>query len=245
MKVKLLAGLLAVCISLFFACHKENTDTTNIIENPVSTDTVRVSCDSLGLFLNLKFDSTTNPVTATLSSRMVGGVAPFKFLWSTGETSNTIRISSNGTYGISITDSRGCTVSFVRDVIFPSLCGNFRTQITQTPGTTFLACYITGGTAPYSYRWSTGATTPSINTSGSGTFSLVITDRNGCTATHQITIGAANCSSVYTNMGDGYQWTNSSYLPMVNGRNGWIHQRCNKRCIQRDCYRYHRLQSFR
>src|SRR5690606_3583945 len=47
---------------------------------------------------------------------------------------------------------------------------------------------VVGGTAPYSYLWSNGATTSSITTT-SGTYTVSVTDVNGCTpATGQITI---------------------------------------------------------
>jgi hypothetical protein len=195
MKVKLLAGLLAVCISLFFACSKENTDTTIITENPVRTDTVQFSCDSLGSLVTIQFDSMANPMTATLTARMIGGVAPFKYRWSTGDTLNAIRVSSDGTYTVNIIDANGCKVSFVRTVTFPNLCANFRTQITQTLGTTLLTVNVTGGTAPYSYRWSTGATTPTVIATANGTYNVTVTDRNNCMATHQITINVADCST--------------------------------------------------
>jgi hypothetical protein len=67
-------------------------------------------------------------------------------------------------------------------------------QISQTSGTTQLSANVIGGTAPYSYSWSTGATTQVINSTGTGTYSVTVTDRNNCTATHQFTINAVNCS---------------------------------------------------
>jgi hypothetical protein len=40
-----------------------------------------------------------------------------------------------------------------------------------------------GGTAPFTYLWNNGATTPSITVSAAGTYSATVTDARGCTST--------------------------------------------------------------
>ncbi|MBK9718751.1 MAG: hypothetical protein IPO85_14790, partial [Saprospiraceae bacterium] len=44
------------------------------------------------------------------------------------------------------------------------------------------------GTAPFTYLWSTTATTQSINVSTAGTYSVTVTDANGCTGTASRTL---------------------------------------------------------
>jgi len=47
---------------------------------------------------------------------------------------------------------------------------------------------VTGGDEPYSYSWSNGADTPSISGLPGGTYTVVVTDSNGCTQTASVTI---------------------------------------------------------
>jgi gliding motility-associated-like protein len=70
---------------------------------------------------------------------------------------------------------------------------------------------VTGGTAPYSYQWSTGASSEDLNGVGIGNYSLLVTDANGCEAIlNSVRIndcGGGECDdaiSVITPNGDGF-----------------------------------------
>ena len=47
---------------------------------------------------------------------------------------------------------------------------------------------VVGGLAPLTYAWSNGATSPIVNNLPSGTYTVTITDSNGCTITENLTI---------------------------------------------------------
>ncbi|MEL6275417.1 MAG: SprB repeat-containing protein, partial [Bacteroidota bacterium] len=57
---------------------------------------------------------------------------------------------------------------------------------------------ISGGTGPFSYNWSNGGTTQTITGLSSGTYSVTVTDHNGCTGTGSVTI--SNTTSPLANI---------------------------------------------
>jgi hypothetical protein len=111
-----------------------------------------------------------------------GGTVSYTYLWSNGATTDAITNLAAGVYSVTVTDANGCTVVTEFTVTQPAL-------LTATATATSTSCFnsITvvagGGTSPYSYLWSNGATTATINSIPSGTYSVTITDAHGCTAT--------------------------------------------------------------
>jgi len=49
---------------------------------------------------------------------------------------------------------------------------------------------IAGGSAPFRYTWNTGSGSSILSNVGKGTYSLVVTDQNGCRGTNSITLSA-------------------------------------------------------
>ncbi|MFC0772141.1 DUF4979 domain-containing protein [Terrimonas alba] len=56
------------------------------------------------------------------------------------------------------------------------------------PSSLDLHAMANGGTEPYTYQWSSGATTSSLLVSSAGTYSVTVTDQKGCVQTTSITI---------------------------------------------------------
>ena len=124
-----------------------------------------------------------------------GGISPYTYSWNTGATTQAISGLSSNTYVVTITDANGCSFNYAVPIIQPR-------PLTVQPDPSNVLCngqtasIVTdtrGGTQPYSYSWSNGATTASVyNLPGEVvngiTYSLTVTDGNGCTATTQATI---------------------------------------------------------
>jgi len=130
--------------------------------------------------------------TGSISLGVTGAVVPYKFLWSTGDTTSSVTNLASGIYHVTVTDSTGCSTLSTYSITSPS-----QLQATAVISNTSCATYSidltpAGGTLPYQFLWSTGATTEDITGIASGSFSVLITDANGCSLTKEVKIDSVN-----------------------------------------------------
>jgi predicted RNase H-like HicB family nuclease len=133
---------------------------------------------------------------------IANGVAPYSYLWSNGATTLTVSNLTQGIYSVTVTDANGCSASAAlqldnqvntvyADIINQPTCPNFNNGAVTVS-------YATG-TAPFSYLWSNGATTQSISNLQQGTYSVTVTDVNGCKGSSSVQIiNAVDYAYVYT-----------------------------------------------
>ncbi len=125
-----------------------------------------------------------------------GGTAPFTYNWSNGATTSSISNLVPGTYTANLTDANGCQTVASASVTQPAPYSNFAVQTSnpvcpnETTGSA--SASINGGTMPYNYLWSNGATTSSINNLNAGNYTLVLTDANGCATNTSVAIVATD-----------------------------------------------------
>ena len=171
-----------------------------------------------------------------------GGTQPYTFSWSNGTDQPSINNVTAGTYGITVTDANGCSATASVTVTQPDAI-NVSVSSTSPDCTTSggsATASAAGGTAPYTYSWSNGANSATINNVNAGTYSVTVTDANGCTATGSTTItpgggnltvttsgGDAVCDGAATGTltatatgGSGnytYSWSNGASTQTING----------------------------
>ncbi len=132
--------------------------------------------------------------TGSITLYVSGGTNPLSYLWSNGATTQNISGLTNGAYTVTITDGAGCTATrtnlvtqpqFLAAVVStqPSFCG-------QATGQASVA--VSGGVSPYTYLWSNTATTASITNLTAGTYTVTVTDANGCTRRRNAVVSLAN-----------------------------------------------------
>ncbi|MBK8846196.1 MAG: choice-of-anchor L domain-containing protein [Bacteroidetes bacterium] len=124
----------------------------------------------------------TGPANGCLGTPVILNGGSFSnYLWSNGATAASISVSGSSSYTVTVTDANGCTGTDSHTINIntaavpvisgpPSICNGGSAQISSSPGFS-------------SYLWNTGNTSPILNSSVAGTYTLTVTDLNGCTAT--------------------------------------------------------------
>ena len=130
-----------------------------------------------------------NDAFAGLSA--TGGNSPYSYIWPDGDTNQTRNDLAAGTFDVTITDSQGCTTTLnltIQDAV--PLDPGAQSQNISCPGRTDGAANATPnmGSPPFTYNWSTGASTNSISSLSAGSYTVTVTDANGCSNTQTVVI---------------------------------------------------------
>ena len=177
--------------------YVEVTDTNGCIAN----DTIIVT-EPAPIMANISADSTQCDGNGSATTTPTGGTGPYTYSWSGGtgvSTDSTYSgLNSTTTYNVTITDANLCSLVGV-PVNIPSAVTITGSFTLSTYNGFNVSCYgmsdgsatapvISGGAGPYTYVWSTGALTDNIAGQSAGTYTVTITDTNGCQGTDTITL---------------------------------------------------------
>lgn len=225
----LTAGAYTVTVTSFTGCTASKTvNLTNPTPLNLGLNVIPITC----------YASNNGAITTTVS----GGTSPYSYQWGGGIVSPNRTGLAPGIYSVTVTDNKGCTVSSADTVTQPL-------QVNVSTSTSPLACTggptgsvftsVSGGTGSYTYWWGSGIISPDRININSGTYSVTVTDGNGCSAVASATIPpyiAMNLSSVQKNItcyggNDGvidltvnngwspysYVWSNADTSEDING----------------------------
>nr|WP_289048069.1 PKD domain-containing protein [Carboxylicivirga marina] len=121
-----------------------------------------------------------------------GGSGDYTYLWSTGASSKDLVDVSGGSYDVAITDINGCTISESYAVNEPSgaiaTLGTIKDVTCAGESNGSIVLSVSGGSGDYSYLWSNGETSKDLVNVSGGSYDVVITDVNGCTATESYVV---------------------------------------------------------
>lgn len=152
--------------------------------------------DSLSFVITKTDVLCRNGSNGTATADVSGGTGPYTYVWNTDPVQNSATATglAAGIYSVSVTDSNGCNTAGNVVIIQPNddlsvtisavdvLCAGGASGRATAVGF--------GGTGPYSYLWNSipEQTTPTASGLPAGTYSVTVTDINGCTTSGSATI---------------------------------------------------------
>lgn len=153
------------------------------VSQPTSLSLTKTSAD-VSCFGGNNGTATVNPA---------GGITPYTYSWSNGQTSQTINNLISGGYTVAIADSNNCSViDSVRITQPPKLIVHADSVIISCNGANDGQVMVTatsGGTGSYTYAWSAGgATGLTVTGLSPAVYTVTVTDANACTSTDDVTV---------------------------------------------------------
>ncbi len=122
---------------------------------------------------------------------VTGGTPNYAFAWNNGSVTQNIAGLTSGTYAVTVTDFSGCSIA-------DSITINEPAPVILSATIQPISCFgandgainitVNGGTVPYTYQWSSGPTDEDITDLIAGTYTVVVTDINACSATSDFII---------------------------------------------------------
>ncbi len=176
----LLAGIYKVTVTDVNGC-------TITLAISVSKKTFQVSSQ---VIQPLCYNESTGSITLTPTD----GVEPYTYVWSNGQTGNSITEIAPGVYKVTVTDATGCSRLLTYTITNPSpVTSSASVSNTQcnAEGSYNIDLTVAGAKAPYTYVWSNGAITEDLNSLQSGTYNVTIKDANGCLTTKQVVVSGS------------------------------------------------------
>jgi hypothetical protein len=146
-----------------------------------------------------------------------GGVEPYSYEWNNGATDSLLTDLQPGIYYVSVTDANGCSSAQVV-IVNPFGCVlEIEATIVATCSNTFegsIELITISGTDPIDYLWYDGSTQGFLVDLCAGTYSVTVTDGDGCFFLGSYTIGeleavavtAESTDETGTGLNDGTAW---------------------------------------
>lgn len=162
------------------------TETTYLLEDP---DPVKVDIETISNY-NGTAISCHGSADGGIAAAASGGTGELTFLWNTGATTPSLTKLSEGTYSIVVMDANQCSANAQTTLTDPEPVKPDIRVISDFNGAALscadasdgqLSATVTGGAAPYSFRWDHGAVGAELKNVPAGSYTVTTTDVNGCT----------------------------------------------------------------
>ncbi|HFC01244.1 MAG TPA: HYR domain-containing protein, partial [Phaeodactylibacter sp.] len=172
------------------------TDSNGI--TATASATVNQPAALVSLIINQSDISCIGSTDGAATASGAGGTPPYYYSWSNGGALATVNNLSVGNHTVTITDENGCTTTSTVTIGAPmplniSVTPTDASCVGNSDGSAIVS--VSGGNAPYNYAWSGGSSTSSITNSLSGTYTVTVSDNNGCTISSTTVISNTNANA--------------------------------------------------
>lgn len=166
---------------------------TNVSTNCFAVEEMEVE---IGLFAPFIYFTDISNVTCPMdgdgavTANLNNGAGPM-YSWSNSSTNPTITGLGPGIYTVTITDANGCVTEEDVEIFSPTpiiLSGAVSDASCGSDGAVTLD-FPTGGIPQYLYNWSNSSTDMSVSGLSTGTYTVTVTDTEGCTSTESYNVG--------------------------------------------------------
>ena len=168
---------------------KAGTYRVKVTDNRGETISANYSVTEPLVALNVIFNKTDvsckSAKNGKVSIVIKGGKFPYNYTWSNDSINEEIKNLRPRFYSITVTDANNCTIKDSIEITEPE--NKLRAKLKAKD----ISCLngndgeievnATGGTSPYTYKWSNGDTSKIAKNLKTGNYSVVITDKNACT----------------------------------------------------------------
>lgn len=176
--------LIALAAGQYFVTVRDNNNCATTARFTVS------NTSTLSLAVNMTAPDCQG-TNGSIDLAVTGGEAPYSFAWSNGESTEDLINLSAGLYSVTVTDNAGCSA---QRSVFVKENNTLNVKALSTPASCsgdasgHIDLTVIGGTAPYTYTWSNGASTEDLSDVGSGFYTVKVEDSKGCTVTASYTV---------------------------------------------------------
>lgn len=191
----------------------------------IATVTTTPAVQGSGMVTNVPCNGGSD---GAIDVEITSGTAPFIYAWSNGADAEDITGLNGGAYDLQVTDTNGCTwqaawtvsesPAIQIDAVATTYPNGYEVSTFQGSDGA-ISVTISGGSQPLSLAWSNGAQGEQLSGLPAGTYTVTVTDANGCTSERTLVLEAPSdlvMPTGFTPNGDGY-----NDLFLIQGLDGY------------------------